>query len=193
VADRVCPYWKGFWLTSPLRRIIHRPEWILAPYVERGSTVLEVGPAMGFFTLPLARMVGPTGRVVCVDVEERMLRTLAKRARRAGLAERIVCRTCPPDSLGVDDLAGQVDFALVFYVVHEVPDAGRLFAELAHALSPDAACLVAEPKGRVKGRDFAASLDAAQRSGFTVTGAPKIPWSHTALLQKNRGGPPLGA
>ena len=49
-------------------------------------TVLEPGPGMGFFTLELARIVGPEGRVVAVDVQPKMVEGLQKRARRAGLS-----------------------------------------------------------------------------------------------------------
>jgi predicted methyltransferase len=60
---RVCPWWLGYLLASPLRRLRHDPSPILAPYLREGMTVLEPGPGMGFFTLELARRVGPSGRV----------------------------------------------------------------------------------------------------------------------------------
>ncbi len=73
-------------LASPVRRWMgENPEALLTPYVREGMTVLEPGPGMGFFTLPLARMVGPAGRVVAVDIQARMLDALERRARKAGL------------------------------------------------------------------------------------------------------------
>ena len=60
----VCPWWAGYILASPLRRLIQDPRSLLAPYVHPGMTVLEPGPGMGFFTLELARLVGPAGRVI---------------------------------------------------------------------------------------------------------------------------------
>jgi hypothetical protein len=60
----VCPWWVGYLLASPLRRLQYDPAALLAPYVRTGMTVLEPGPGMGFFTLELARRVGPSGRVV---------------------------------------------------------------------------------------------------------------------------------
>ena len=73
MSSRVCPFWLGYWLACPARRLIHDPRRMLGPLVKEGMAVLDVGPARGFFTLPLARMVGPSGKVVCVDVQERML------------------------------------------------------------------------------------------------------------------------
>jgi hypothetical protein len=56
---RVCPWWLGYVLASPLRGLLENPNQIVEPYVREGMTVLEPGPGMGFFTLPLARLVGP--------------------------------------------------------------------------------------------------------------------------------------
>ena len=49
---------------------------ILSPLVSEGMTVLEPGPGMGFFTLELARLVGPHGRVVSVEMQAKMLEAL---------------------------------------------------------------------------------------------------------------------
>jgi ubiquinone/menaquinone biosynthesis C-methylase UbiE len=73
MAKRVCSWWVEYLLVTPLRRLVHNPERLLAPFVTAGMTVLEVGPAMGFFTLPFACLVGPTGQVICVDVQDGML------------------------------------------------------------------------------------------------------------------------
>jgi hypothetical protein len=43
----VCPWWLGYLLASPLRRLQYEPANILAPYVREGMTVLEYGPGMG--------------------------------------------------------------------------------------------------------------------------------------------------
>ncbi len=57
--ERVCPWWLGYFLASPIRRLWQNPAQILRPYVREGMTVLEPGPGMVFFTLELARLVGP--------------------------------------------------------------------------------------------------------------------------------------
>ena len=136
----VCPWWIGYLLLSPVRRWTQSPRRILEPWVRPGMTVVDVGCAMGYFTLPLAGLVGPDGRVVAVDLQERMLRALERRARRAGLSELIETRRCGADTLGLADLAGCVDFALVFAVAHEIPDVGKLMVELAALLSRGGTC-----------------------------------------------------
>jgi len=185
MAQRVCPPWVGYWLASPLRRLVHNPEKILASFVSSGMKVLDVGPGMGFFSLPLARMVGPNGKVVCVDVQEAMLRSLQSRARAARLADRIVARVCKPTSLCLDDLGAGIDFALAFAVVHEIPDVPNFFAEVFRALKPGGRCLFAEPKHVVSAQAFEESLVAARQKGLSEVGRPQILRCHASLLRKN--------
>jgi len=83
MALRVCPWWIGYLLASPLRRRLGQdPVKILSPYVREGMTVLEPGPGMGFFTIPLARLVGPSGRVIAVDLQPKMIESLKRRAAK---------------------------------------------------------------------------------------------------------------
>jgi ubiquinone/menaquinone biosynthesis C-methylase UbiE len=145
-------------------------------------TVLEIGPGMGFFTVELARRVGPTGRVVAVDVQPRMLAGLRRRVERAGVGDRVEGRLAPADGMGVEDLAGRVDLVLAFAVVHELPDEARFFAEARRALAPSGKVLLAEPRGHVSEADFARTLAAAERSSLRRVAAPEIWRSRTALL-----------
>ena len=105
MAEHICPPWIGYLLVNPLRKLLENPNKMLSPYVQPGMTVLEPGPGMGFFTLPLARMVGPAGRVIVLEVQRKMLDGLERRARKAGLAERIEMREIPADGPALDDLA----------------------------------------------------------------------------------------
>jgi ubiquinone/menaquinone biosynthesis C-methylase UbiE len=182
----VCPYWVGYLLVSPLRRLFHNPEEILRPFVTTGMTVLDIGAAMGFFTLPLAGMVGPNGKVVSVDVQEKMLQSLKKRARKSKVADRIITRVCKSTSLDLNGFEGKIDFAITFAVVHEVPDPQSLFADVFRSLKPGGRCLVAEPRGHVSVDDFKQTLSVAEQAGLRVAGNPKINRCHTALLSKDQ-------
>lgn len=179
----VCPWWLGPLLANPLRRLVQDPARILGPLLREGMTVLEPGPGMGFFTLEVARRVGPRGRVVAVDLQPEMLAGLRRRAARAGLEDRIETRSARRESLGVADLAGQVDLALALLVVHELPDPGRFFAELRAVLAPTGKVLVVEPRGHVAPASFEASLAAAARAGFRRSPGPKVWRSLTAVLE----------
>jgi ubiquinone/menaquinone biosynthesis C-methylase UbiE len=180
----VYPWWLGFLLVSPLRRLWQDPRKLLAPYVREGMTVLEPGPGMGFFTLELARLVGPQGRVVAVDIQPRMLAGLKRRAARAGLSERLDTRLVSADTLGLADLDGAVNFTLAFGVVHELPAVEPFFAEVAKASKPGAGLLFAEPADHVKTSAFEAELQAATRVGFELAGRPSIRRSRAAFLKR---------
>jgi ubiquinone/menaquinone biosynthesis C-methylase UbiE len=184
MVKRVCPVWVGYLLASPVRKLFQNPERILGSYVEEGMKVVDIGCAMGFFSLPLARMVGSNGKVICVDVQEKMIRSLEKRARKAGLSSRVETRTCHPDSLCVDDLKEQIDFALASAVVHEVPDASRFFSEAYKVMKPTGRLLIVEPKGHVSKNAFDRTVSVAEQSGFRVKKNPQIPRSRSILLGK---------
>lgn len=184
MAMRVCPWWMGPLLLSPLRRWRLRPERLLAPYVHEGMTVLEPGPGMGFFTVPLARKVGPTGHVVAIDQQAKMIDGLRKRLLREELADRVDTRLTARDSMRVGDLAGIVDFVLAVAVVHELPSAERFFREAALTLRPGALLLLIEPGRHVTGDDFEREVEAAHAVGLLDAEAPVLSGSHTALLRK---------
>lgn len=187
MARYVCPWWLGYLLASPLRRALQNPETILAPYLAEGQTVLDVGCGMGFFSLPMARLTGPAGRVYAVDLQERMLRSLIRRASRAGLSARIETRLCGAGGLGIEDLAGRIDFALAFAVVHEVPDPAMLLAQIRQALKPGGRLLIAEPTGHVKDGPFEATVRLAVQAGLAEIERPRIPRSHAVLLRPETG------
>jgi ubiquinone/menaquinone biosynthesis C-methylase UbiE len=186
MAEHVCPWWVGYFLASPIRRWMQDPNELIAPYVTPGMTVLEPGPGMGFFTLPLAKRVG-SGRVVAVDIQSRMLASLRRRAQKAGLEQRIETRLAKPDSLGIDDLKGTVDFVLAVAVVHEMPSAESFFQQAAAALKPGGTLLLAEPSGHVKPRKFAGELEIARRAGLEEKSRPVLKRFLSALLQKPAG------
>ncbi len=182
---RVCPWWLGYFLVSPIRRWLGQdPVVILSPYIHDGMTVLEPGPGMGFFTIPLARLVGDKGRVIAVDLQPKMIEALKRRATKAGVASRVDGRVTSADTMGLDDIAGQVDFTLAFAVVHEFPDAQHFFNQVARASGSGSKVLLAEPQGHVNDAKFEEELKFAAASGLQLTSRPKVAKSHAALLEK---------
>jgi tRNA A58 N-methylase Trm61 len=147
-------------------------------------TVLEPGPGLGFFTLELARLVGPAGRVVAVEIQARLVEGLKRRAARAGLLARLDARLASPASLGLDDLQGRIDFALAFAVVHEMPAGSSVFAEVTAALKAGGTLLLVEPRGHIPRGAFDDEVAAAALAGLRPTARPHVPLSRAALLQK---------
>lgn len=184
MSERICPWWLGYLLAAPMRKLSQNPAKILSPYIKEGDTVLDAGSAMGFFSLPMAQLVGESGHVVSIDLQERMIRGLKKRAIRVGVEKRMEMRVCTQVSLCIDDLGEKVDFALAFAVVHEVPDAGRFLREIHSSLRKGGLFLFSEPTGHVTKEAFDDTLAVAREAGFRNMGSPVIRRSHSTLLTK---------
>lgn len=186
MAKHVCPWWLGHFLASPIRRWVEisDPEAFLKTYIRPGMTILEPGPGMGFFTIPLARLVGASGRVVAVDIQPKMLQGLRKRAVKAGVQDRVETRLASPRSLGVSELCGIVDFAMLFAMVHEVANPEKLFSEVADTLRPGAQLLFAEPVGHVGAERFADEIAFAVKAGLHEMSRPDVPKNQAVLFSK---------
>jgi ubiquinone/menaquinone biosynthesis C-methylase UbiE len=161
--EHVCPVWMGYLLASPIRELFQNPHTILKPYIREGMKALDIGSAMGFFTIPMAKMVGATGKEVCADLQQKMLGVLEKKSRKAGLSERMELRLCSPGSLNISNIKEELDFELAFAVLHEVPDVSILFKEVYQALKKNGIMLIAEPKGHVNDEHFLATINTAKR------------------------------
>jgi ubiquinone/menaquinone biosynthesis C-methylase UbiE len=181
---RLCPWYLGYFLLSPLRGLAEHPERLLGPLVRPGMTVLEPGCGMGYFSLPLARLVGPSGRVICVDLQPQMIARLRRRAGRAGLLDRIETVVCGADDLGTAAWAGRVDLAVAIHVVHEIPDAGAFFRQIHAALRPGGTLLVIEPKGHVSPAEFQETIATAEADGFARASDLVAPKALRVLLRK---------
>jgi ubiquinone/menaquinone biosynthesis C-methylase UbiE len=166
VAKRVCPFWIGYLLINPIRNLFENPYKRFGHIVREGMVVLEPGCGMGYFTLPLARLVGGTGRVIAIDIQPEMIAALGKRALRAGLLERIQVRLGESDSLKIEDLCGTVDLAVAMYMVHESVNHSRFFKEIWNALKTGGKLLVVEPRGHVSIKEFEKSIGVAREVGF---------------------------
>jgi ubiquinone/menaquinone biosynthesis C-methylase UbiE len=171
-------------MASPIRRLVESPERLLRPWVTPGMTVLDVGTGMGFFSLPLARMVGEKGRVLCVDVEPRMVKGLVRRATKASLESRVEPIVCGEDDLGLSAHRSSVDLAVVIHSLHEMPDIEHALRQIADALEPKGRLLLVEPKGHVSPETWEYEVAAARRVGLRVAQRPAFRRRHAVLLEK---------
>jgi ubiquinone/menaquinone biosynthesis C-methylase UbiE len=117
------------------------PEPILrAAGVGAGETAIDVGAGTGFWTEPLARLVGPTGRVIAVDVEPIMLDEIRTLAAGRGLTNVEVVQS--GDSIPLDDSIA--DLVVLGFVLHEPSDLDAFLAEVVRLLKPAGRVLVIE-------------------------------------------------
>jgi len=180
--DHVCPWWMAYTFDNPLRRLFHKPRKMLGPYVHEDMTVMDVGCGMGYFSIAMAKMVGDGGRVIAVDLQQKMLNIMLRRAERAGVADRIQAHLCAPRDIGLN---GQVNFVLAFWMVHEVPDRMAFFGQLASNMTRKGRLFVAEPKFHVSLSTFQEIIMAARSTGLSVNATPDVRFSHSAIFIKH--------
>jgi len=177
----VCSVKMAGGLDNKLRKWIQNPVKILKPYIREGMIVMDLGCGPGFFTLEIAKLVGESGRVIAADLQQGMLEKVRNKAHGTMLEKRIVLHQCGSDKIGLTE---QVDFVLAFYVVHEFPDQGAMFAEQASLLKPNGRVLVVEPPFHVSRKGFEREIEIARDAGFKVVERPKFCLSSAVLLEK---------
>lgn len=178
--SHVCPWWLAYTFDNPIRKLFHKSQKMLGAYIKEGMSVMDVGCGMGFFSIGMAKMVGDKGKVIAVDLQQKMLDIMLKRAKRAGLADRISPHHCEPDKIGILD---KVDFILTFWMVHEVGNQKDFFSQLGAILTPGGKILTAEPKMHVTAEGIQKTIEIARSTGLRLQGQPAIRFSHTALFE----------
>jgi ubiquinone/menaquinone biosynthesis C-methylase UbiE len=181
-ALHVCPPWMTWTLINPFRSLTQDPGKLLRPFIKDGDTVLDVGCGPGYFTAAMAGLVGDSGLVIAADLQEWMLERVRRRVEKAGLSERVRLHLARPDGLDVG--SDHVNFALAFWMAHEVPDKERLFSEILSCLVPGGTLLLVEPRMHVNAGAFAAIAGIAEKSGFVSAGPVSIRLSRAALFHK---------
>ncbi len=181
--NRVCLVELAGSLDNKIRKWFQNPQKILAPYIKEGMKVLDIGCGPGFFSIEIAKMVGKTGKVFSVDLQEGMLQKIRNKIHGSELEDRIKLIKSEEDKINVHE---KVDFILAFYMVHEVPNKNRLFEALKIVLVEKGQFLIVEPKVfHVTKKEFSETMSLAEKAGFKVSQGPKLPFSFSAILTKS--------
>ena len=179
--QHTCPWWLCFTFDNPLRRRLQKPDLVLNGLLQPGETAVDIGCGMGYFSMAIARKVGPSGKVICVDMQEKMLEMTRRKAERAGLSKVMQFHRCTVDSLG---LKVTCDFVLAFWMVHEVRDQRKFLGEVRDLLKVGGTLLIAEPKLHVAEAALNETVYLAVAAGFEVANRPAISMSRAALFKK---------
>lgn len=101
--------------------------------VRPGMVVADFGAGSGYYTERLARKVGPSGKVLAVDIQPEMLEMLGSRIARLGLTNVELVRSTDDDPRLP---AGTVDLILMVDVYHELSQPQLVLRRMKTALSP---------------------------------------------------------
>jgi ubiquinone/menaquinone biosynthesis C-methylase UbiE len=166
--------------------------------VRPGQTICDMGSGNGFYTLELARRVGPTGTVYAVDIQLEMLRMLAERAGDEGLANiKPILGTAIDPRLP----RGAIDLVLMVDVYHEFSHPEAMLERLRESLADSGRIALVE----FRGEDPAVPIKPLHKmtkeqirtefepGGFEVVREfDRLPWQHLVFLSPTKEGVPSG-
>jgi ubiquinone/menaquinone biosynthesis C-methylase UbiE len=180
------------WLIRDVREREERCSLLLTNLgLRSGMTICDMGCGNGFYSLPLAKLVGPTGRILAVDIQPEMLVMLRARMEQEGIDNV----TPILGSLHNPRLpAGSADLVLLVDVYHEFSHPEQMLAAMREALKPDGLLALVEfraedakvpiqPLHKMSKEQIMKELPA---NGFRlVKQFDKLPWQHLMFFGRD--------
>jgi len=176
----VCPMRIAGLLDSKFRKLFHNPNKILKPYIKKNMTALDIGCGPGVFSIEIAELLEGTGKVISVDMQEGMLEIIKRKIAGKSIEKNIIPHKCSPNSI---NLMEKVDFVLMFYMVHEVPNKENLFNEVLPLINKNGLLMIVEP-GLISKKEFNGMINFIKNKGFEEHNKLKIPLSRGIVLNK---------
>ncbi len=133
-------------LDSGFRKFLQPPERVVERSgIGRGIIVLDLGCGGGALTIPMARAVGPSGRVYAVDINPGMLRRLEEKLARPENSDvRGIVEVVNASAYDLPFEDGSVDACCMVTVLGEIPDRERALREVKRVLRPGGILAVTE-------------------------------------------------
>ncbi len=134
-----------FWLERGTREAEERTDLLItALQLREGDEVADIGAGSGYFTLPLARAVAPTGTAFAVDIQPEMIDFLAARARTEQVKNIKLILSKIDDVCLVDE---SVDLVLLVDAYHEFDHPWEVMRSIVRALRPGGRVALVEYRG----------------------------------------------
>ena len=119
---------------DPSRDAWQKPDEILqALHVRAGLTIADLGAGTGYFSVRLAKAVGPSGRVLAIDVEPKLIAYIKDRAEREALPQ-ITAVLAPPNDPKIPPASAAL--VLIVDTWHHIDDRLTYLGKLARGLAP---------------------------------------------------------
>jgi ubiquinone/menaquinone biosynthesis C-methylase UbiE len=180
------------WLSRPERIQEENPQEMLDQLkLKDGMVVCDLGSGDGYHTLQMAPKVGPTGKVVAVDIQPQMLQELSRRmaANKIGNIDTILGDLWDPKLQ-----AESIDLVLMVDVYHEFSHPVQMLSAIRKALKPNGRIALVEfraedptvlirPEHKMSKVQI---LKEYQANGFRVASEyDKLPWQHLMFMEKD--------
>ncbi|GAB4515648.1 MAG: hypothetical protein Kow0047_27590 [Anaerolineae bacterium] len=110
-----------------------------------GSWVLDVGCGVGVDTIPLAQIVGPTGKVVGIDIDEASIAEARRRAEEAGVSAWTEHRVADAADMPFED--NTFDACHSERVFMHLPNRDEVLDEMIRVTKPGGRIVVIDPDG----------------------------------------------
>ncbi len=179
------------WLIRESRQREEDGEQMLANLgVKRGMTICDMGCGNGFYSLKLAEMVGPEGRILAVDIQSEMLRLLQARAEEQEI-ENIEPILGDIDNPKLPE--GEIDLILCVDVYHEFSHPEEMLAAMHKSLKKEGRLVLLEfraedrsvPIKELHKMSKRQILREMRANGFAlVSQYDKLPWQHMMFFEK---------
>jgi precorrin-6B methylase 2 len=186
------------WLTRKSRDREEQPRLLLAALeLKKGQHVCDFGCGNGYYSLELARRIGPRGTVYAVDIQQEMLDLLQARAEPRGLknVRPILCTATDPH-LPKEKL----DLVLMVDVYHELSHPEEVLKAVHDSLNKTGRLVLVEyreedpdvPIRPLHKMSQPQVLKEAAANGYKLVGQfDKLPWQHVLFFARNDASVPV--
>jgi ubiquinone/menaquinone biosynthesis C-methylase UbiE len=160
---------EALYMTSDV--VAQRAETLKKLRLAEGNSVIDLGSGPGFLCESMADIVGPSGRVLGIDVSADLVELSAQRNHRRWLTYRV------GDASGIDERDASFDVAVCIQVAEYIPEVDKALSEAFRILKPGGRTffVATDWDGVIWHSDAPARMAAVMRSWEAHCAHPRLP------------------